>query len=102
MKQKNTRIIYKPKREKKEEREIIGVYFEKFMLEKENFLSHVEENFTNWDDDAEMMILLLQLSSKPGHFNFKEMMGEEKRNFAEDLLKTVREKYEHLARINRA
>ena len=41
--------IAKPKREKKEEREILEFILEKFMLERENFLSHIEENFTNWD-----------------------------------------------------
>src|SRR5215467_12593212 len=49
--------IAKPKREKKEEREILELILEKFMLEKENFLSHIEEIFTSWDDDAEMVIL---------------------------------------------
>jgi N utilization substance protein B len=89
--------IAKPKREKKEEREILEFILEKFMLEKENFLSHVEEIFTNWDDDAEMIILLLtNYLQKPGSYNFKEMISEEKWNFAKDLLQTVREKSEHL------
>ena len=89
--------LAKPKREKKEEREILEFILEKFMLEKENFLSHVEENFTNWDDDAEMIILLLtNYLQKPGTYNFKEMISEEKWNFAKDLLQTVREKSEHL------
>ena len=89
--------IAKPKREKKEEREILEFILEKFMLEKENFLSHIEEIFTNWDDDAEMVILLLtNYLQKPGTYNFKEMISEEKWNFAKDLLQTVREKSEHL------
>jgi N utilization substance protein B len=89
--------IAKPKREKKEEREILEFILEKFMLEKENFLSHIEEIFTNWDDDAEMIILLLtNYLQKPGTYNFKEMISEEKWNFAKDLLQTVREKSEHL------
>ena len=90
-------FIAKRKREKKEEREILEFILEKFMLEKENFLSHVEENFTNWDDDGEMIILLLtNYLQKPGSYNFKEMISEEKWNFAKDLLQTVREKSEHL------
>jgi N utilization substance protein B len=89
--------IAKPKREKKEEREILEFILEKFMLEKENFLSHIEEIFTNWDDDAEMVILLLtNYLQKPGTYNFKEMISEEKWNFAKDLLQTVRDKSEHL------
>jgi N utilization substance protein B len=89
--------IAKPKREKKEEREILEFILEKFMLEREIFLSHVEENFTNWDDDAEMVILLLtNYLQKPGSYNFKEMISEEKWNFAKALLQTVREKSEQL------
>ena len=92
-----TAYIAKPKREKKEEREILEFILEKFMLEKENFLSHVEEIYTNWDDDGEMIILLLtNYLQKPGSYNFKEMISEEKWNFAKDLLQTVREKSEHL------
>ena len=89
--------IAKPKRDRKEEREVLEFILEKFMLEKENFLSHIEEIFTNWDDDAEMVILLLtNYLQKPGSYNFKEMISEEKWNFAKDLLQTVREKSEHL------
>jgi len=89
--------IAKPTRERKEEREILEFVLEKFMLEKESFLSHIEENFTNWDDDAEMVILLLtNYLQKPGGYNFKEMISEEKWNFAKDLLQTVRDKSEHL------
>ena len=89
--------IAKSKRDKKEEREMVEFILEKFMLEKESFLSHIEENFTNWDDDAEMVILLLtNYLQKPGGYNFKEMISEEKWSFAKDLLQTVRDKSEHL------
>ena len=85
------------KRDKKEEREMVEFILEKFMLEKESFLSHIEENFTNWDDDAEMVILLLtNYLQKPGGYNFKEMISDEKWSFAKDLLQTVRDKSEHL------
>src|SRR6185436_6299422 len=88
--------IAKTKREKKDERDILEFTLEKLMLEKENFLSHIEENFSNWDDDAEMVILLLaNYLQKPAGYNFKEMISEEKWNFAKDLLQTVREKSEH-------
>ena len=89
--------IAKSKRDKKEEREMVEFILEKFMLEKESFLSHIEEIFTNWDDDAEMVILLLtNYLQKPGSYNFKEMISEEKWSFAKDLLQTVRDKSEHL------
>jgi N utilization substance protein B len=89
--------ISNSKREKKEEREMVEFIVENSLLGKEIFLSHVEENFSNWDDDAEMVIqLLVNYFQKPGSYNFKEMISEEKWNFAKSLLQTVREKSEHL------
>jgi len=85
------------KRDKKEERDILEFILEKLLLGKEAFLSHVEENFSNWDDDAEMVIqLLVNYLQKPGSYNFGEMISDEKLNFAKGLLQTVREKSEHL------
>ena len=63
----------------------------------EVFLSHIEENFTNWDDDADMVIQLLEgYLQKPGTYNFKEMISLDKWEFAKNLLLTVLEKNEHL------
>jgi len=57
----------------------------------------MEENFSNWDDDGEMVIqLLANLLQKPGSGDFKEMISGEKKDFAVNLLKTVLEKSEHL------
>jgi transcription antitermination protein NusB len=84
-------------RERKEEREILEFILEKFLLNKENFLSHIEDNFSNWDDDGEMVVqLLVNYLQKPGTYNFKEMISEEKFNFAKSLLQTVQEKAELL------
>jgi N utilization substance protein B len=84
-------------RDKKEEREIVEFILEKFLLGKEIFLSHIEENFSNWDDDAEMEIqLLVNYLQKPGSYNFKEMISQEKWDFAKTLLETVSEKSGHL------
>ncbi len=63
------------------------------LVENEDFLSEVEEKFIHWDDDAEMMIVLMEkLFHKPSSFNFGQMVGEEKMQFATELLKTVIEK----------
>jgi N utilization substance protein B len=89
--------ISHPQRDKKEERETLEFILEKFLLGKEIFLSHIEENFSNWEDDGEMVIqLLVNYLQKPGTYNFKEMISEEKWNFAKTLLQTVQEKAEHL------
>ncbi|HET9826316.1 MAG TPA: transcription antitermination factor NusB [Chitinophagaceae bacterium] len=91
------KYISAAQRDKKEEREILEFILEKFLLNEENFLSHIEDNFSNWEDDAEMVIqLLVNYLQKPGSYNFKEMISEEKWNFAKSLLQTVQEKAELL------
>jgi len=89
--------ISKQGRESKEEKEILEFILDKMMLADENFISYMEENFSNWEDDGEMVIqLLANLLQKPGSADFKEMISGEKKDFAINLLKTVLEKSEHL------
>jgi transcription antitermination protein NusB len=89
--------INKTDRDKADERAILEFILENFMLGKELVLSHIEENFSNWNDDGEMVIqLLVNFLQKSGGYNFREMISEEKWNFAKNLLKTVLEKSEHL------
>jgi N utilization substance protein B len=89
--------ISKQGRDNKEEKEILEFVLDKLMLADENFTSYIEENFSNWDDDGEMVIqLLVNLLQKPGSADFKEMISGEKKDFAINLLKTVHEKSEHL------
>jgi transcription antitermination protein NusB len=84
-------------RDNKEEKEILEFVLDKLMLADENFTSYIEENFSNWEDDGEMVIqLLVNLLQKPGSADFKEMISGEKKDFAINLLKTVYEKSEHL------
>jgi len=91
------KYISNAQRDKKEEREILEFVLDKFLLNKENFLSHIEDNFSNWEDDGEMVVqLLVNYLQKPGSYNFKEMISEEKFNFAKSLLQTVQEKAELL------
>jgi N utilization substance protein B len=89
--------ITKEARDNKEEKEILEFILDKAMLANENFTSYMEELFSNWDDDGEMVIqLLVNLLQKPGSMDFKEMISGEKKDFAMNLLKTVHEKSEHL------
>ena len=89
--------ISKQGRDNKEEKEILEFVLDKMLLADENFTSYIEENFSNWDDDGEMVIqLLVNLLQKPGSADFKEMISGEKKDFAINLLKTVNEKSEHL------
>ena len=82
-------------REKKSEKDILQFIFTDLMLPNEDFISHVEEHFINWDDDAEMVNVLMQnCLQKPQHFNFHEMVSKDKMEFANSLLETVIEKKE--------
>lgn len=77
-------------REKKEEKEILDLIFNQLMLPNESFTGYVEENFSNWDDDGEMMQqLVVNFLNKPSSFNFLEIMSREKWQFAKVLLETA-------------
>jgi N utilization substance protein B len=80
-------------RDKKSEKNILEFIFSDLMIPDEYFLSDVEEKFIHWDDDAEMMIVLMaKFLQKPAAFNFEEMVGDEKMKFAVDLLNAVIDK----------
>ncbi len=82
-------------RDKKGEKDILEFIFTNLMLPNENFISHVEEHFINWDDDAEMMNVLIQnFLQKPSVFDFNEIVSKEKWDFAKGLLETTLEKKE--------
>lgn len=88
--------IETPAREPKQERLIIEYIFNTLMLPNEDFISHVEEQFIHWDDDAEMMELLVQnFLQKPGSYNLNEMMTADKWEYAKKLLETVLDKKEY-------
>lgn len=83
-------------RDKKSEKDIITFIFSNLMLPGEDFIWHVEEYFTNWDDDAEMINqLMLNYLQKPGSYNLQEMVSKEKWDFARTLLTTTREKKDY-------
>ena len=80
-------------RDKKSEKEILEFIFRELTLPNPSFEAHIEELFTNWDDDAEMMShLVTGFLGKPQSFNFQELISGEKEEFAKGLLRTVLEK----------
>ena len=84
-------------RDKNGERKMIEFVLNDMLLANEIFVSHVEDNFSNWDDDGEMLVqLLVAYLQKPGGFDFNKMVSPDKEKFAKDLLKTVLEKGEYL------
>jgi transcription antitermination protein NusB len=89
------RYIHVEAREKKSEKDILSFIYTDLMLPNELFESHVEELFTNWDDDIEMLNqFLLAYLSKPQSVDFLDMLGKEKWDFAKGLLQTVLAKKE--------
>jgi len=92
--------ITQQSREKAKEKEIIKLIFTQLMLPNESFISHLEEHFHNWDDDADMMDqLMLNYIQKPGSYNLQEMVSLEKWDFAKSLLTTTLEKKEYCAEL---
>lgn len=91
------RYITSVSRSAKEEKEILDFIFEQLLLSSDLFTSYFEENFINWDDDADMALQLFKsYLHKPGSFNFQQMVAPDKWEFAKGLLNTVLEKSEHL------
>lgn len=87
-------------REKKPEKDILTFIFTQVMLPDDFFISHIEEHFSNWDDDAEMMNqLMLNYLQKPGSYNLQDMISAEKWDFAKNLLTTTRDKREHVLQL---
>lgn len=82
-------------RDKQGEKLMLEFIFNDLLLPNESFCNHLEEHFNNWQDDAEMMQLLVShFLQKPNGFNFQELLGAEKWQFAKSLLETTLEKKE--------
>jgi N utilization substance protein B len=77
-------------RDKKQEREIMEFIFNDLMLANENFVSFIEDHFNNWDDDADMLrLMILQYMQKPGILRLGDMISEDKFQFAKELLEAA-------------
>ena len=89
--------INESSRNRNDEKKIIEFILSWPMLLDASFLNHIEDNYTNWDDDGEIILqLLATYIQKPGSFNFHQLISPDKILFAEELLNTVQEKNELL------
>ncbi len=87
-------------RDKQEEKKIMEFILNDMLLANEVFISHIEENFSGWNDDGEMIVQLLAgYIQKPGSLNFKQLLSADKDQFAKSLLQTVLDKTEHLQSV---
>ena len=89
-----------PERDRRTEREILDFIFTDLMLANEDFTDAAETLYTNWDDDADMLrMLLLQFIQKPSGFSLEEMLNKEKRDFANQLIKITLERHEQFQEL---
>lgn len=80
-----------------QEKEILEFILNDLMLVDEVFISNLEENFINWDDDADLVVQTLRnFIQKPFTANFTEVISPDKWDFAKNLLTTFLEKEKHL------
>ena len=92
--------LIQPVREKAQEKKILEFILNDLLLANEAFINHVEEIFTNWNDDGEMIVQLLAgYLSKPGSQNFQETVSPDKALFARELLQAVVDKNDHLHQV---
>jgi N utilization substance protein B len=85
--------IAEDNRDKAKEKEILKFIFGTIILGSENALDYIDEHFTNWQDEGDMMIgFVLNYIQKPGSVNFLDLVGDEKMKFANDLLQTAIDK----------
>jgi N utilization substance protein B len=80
-----------------EDKKIFEYIFSELMLENEEFVSHIEEIFSNWGDDGDMIVQSISaFIRKPQPGVFKEIITPDKEIFAKDLLRTVIDKEDYL------
>ena len=71
--------IEEDSRDKAKEKEILKFIFGTIILGSENALDYIDEHFTNWEDEGDMMIgFVLNYIQKPGSVNFLDLVGDEK------------------------
>ena len=85
---------------KQEDRKIFEYILNDLMLDNEEFVAHVEELFSNWDDDGDMLTqILATFLNKPASLNLQEIISKDKEQFAFGLLNTVLDKEDYLLGI---
>ncbi len=85
--------IQEENRDKAKEAAILKFIFGELILNSTNTVETIESQFSNWDDDGDMIIgFMLNYFQKPNSVDFLDLVGDEKMKFAKDLLRTAIEK----------
>jgi transcription antitermination protein NusB len=76
-----------------EDKDIIRYIWEKEILENEGITSHFMDELPGWEDDRELITMLMQnFFNGSSKVNFMNLLSVEKREYAHELLKAVGEK----------
>jgi N utilization substance protein B len=92
--------ILEQSRSNGDEKKIMQHIWRNEMLENEAFEEYMNDEWSGWEDDKEMIVMLMEnyfRSSK--NVNFLQFVSAEKREYATGLLKTVLEKDDHLMEL---
>ena len=75
------------------EKEIIQFIWEKQMLENEGLISHFNDELPGWEDDSELIVMLMQnFFRSTAKVNFANLLSGEKKEYAHELLIAVIDK----------
>lgn len=86
--------------DKAADKAILKYLWEEIILPNEAFINDIADDWTNWEDDREMMAMLMSnFFSKPGSIKFRHFISEEKSEYAGSLIKAVIEKNDYLLEI---
>ncbi|WP_245882096.1 transcription antitermination factor NusB [Taibaiella chishuiensis] len=78
------------------EKQIMLQIWRKEMIENEDFLEYIGDEWSGWEDDQEMVVMLMEnYFRNHKNVNFLQFISAEKREYAYSLLKTVLQKDDH-------
>jgi N utilization substance protein B len=87
-------------RDTRGERDILVHLYGQVMMASETLMSHMEEQFSQLDDDIEMIVgMVMNFLHKPVSYDFDMIVSQEKRTFAHRLLTTAIEKKEYCLQV---
>jgi len=91
------KYILEESRDSTEEKNIIKYLWYKIILNNENFIEFISDEWSTWEDDSDMLFMLFEnLFKNPKNINFLRFISAEKKEFAVTLLETVLEKEDYL------
>lgn len=83
-----------------QEKEIIKHLWYKEILTNEGFLEFIADDWSTWEDDKEMMFMLIEnFFKKPKDINFLKFISADKKEYALNLLETTIDKRDYVMEL---